>query len=112
MGLTAPEGRPLMKVVGLVVVGLLFVLPLKSQMNSESVEKKQQTPTIIVLPASKSLSPVQLEGKRTFLQRCSVCHLPGMASYSAYGPLLDGKIVASLGKAPVRDRIMHGSTGM
>lgn len=101
-----------MKFDWLIFLFLLLVMPSHSQTNGESVEKKQQTPRIVILPSNTSLTAAQLEGKKLFLQRCSVCHLPGMASYSAYGPVLGSKNVVSLGKATVRDRIMHGSAKM
>jgi mono/diheme cytochrome c family protein len=102
-----------MKLAGLISLLLfLFVVPSKNQVNDKAAEKKEQTPVIISLPSSKSLSAAQLQGKKLFLERCSVCHLPGMASYSAYGPLLDRKNVASLGEATVRDLVMQGSARM
>jgi mono/diheme cytochrome c family protein len=101
-----------MKSAGLIFMFLLFAVPSNSQTNGGSVEQKQQAPSIVILPSNKSLTPAQLEGKKLFLERCSVCHLPGMASYSAYGPVLGSKIVLSLDKATVRDRIMHGSARM
>jgi mono/diheme cytochrome c family protein len=101
-----------MKLAGLISLLLLFALPSKNQMVDKPAEDSQPPPVIIVLPSNKSLSVAQLEGKRVFLQRCSICHLPGMASYSTYGPLLDRKIVASLGEEAVRDLIVHGSARM
>ena len=101
-----------MKLAGLISLLFLLVVPSKNQVNDKAAEKKEQTPVIISLPSSKSLSAAQLQGKKLFLERCSVCHLPGMASYSAYGPLLDKKNVASLGEASVRDLIMQGSARM
>ena len=101
-----------MKLAGLISLLLLFALPSKNQVIDKSAENSQPLPTIIVLPSNKSLSAAQLEGKRVFLQRCSICHLPGMASYSTYGPLLDRKIVASLGEETVRDLIARGSARM
>ena len=102
----------MMKFGGLISILLLFALPSNGQTIDKSTENGKTPPTVIVLPSNKSLSASQLEGKRLFLQRCSVCHLPGMASYSTYGPLLDRKIIASLGEEAVRDLIVHGSVKM
>lgn len=101
-----------MRSTGLIFFLLLFLSASQEQMNGSPTDEKQSTPAIIVLPSSKTLSAAQLSGKNVFVQRCSVCHLPGMASYSTYGPLLDAQVIASRGEAAVRDQIMHGSARM
>jgi mono/diheme cytochrome c family protein len=100
------------KSTGLIFFLLLFLSAWQEQMYGGAREDKQSTPAIIVLPPSKTLSAAELSGKNIFVQRCSVCHLPGMASYSTYGPLLDAQVIASRGEAAVRDQIMRGSARM
>jgi mono/diheme cytochrome c family protein len=111
----AGKGEILAKLVGLMV--LLLPLALSSQaQNGENGEKIGAAPapvhSIVPLPPSKALSSAALAGKKLFVQRCSVCHLPALPSYSAYGPLLDRKLVASRGEAAIRERILHGSSRM
>jgi mono/diheme cytochrome c family protein len=67
---------------------------------------------VVPLPSSKTLTAAQLAGKKLFVQRCSVCHLPALPSYTAYGPLLDRELVAARGDAAVRERIVEGSPRM
>jgi len=67
---------------------------------------------IVPLPSSRTLSPAQLAGKKLFVQRCSVCHLPGNPAFNPVAPLLDGKIIASRGDAAIREKILHGSAAM
>ena len=71
-----------------------------------------QFTNIVPLPSSRTLSEVQLEGKQLFVQRCSVCHLPGNAAYHAIAPLLDGKLIAAHGDTFVRQQILRGSAKM
>jgi mono/diheme cytochrome c family protein len=66
----------------------------------------------VPLPSIKSLTSAQAAGKKLFVQRCSVCHLPALPSYTAYGPVLDGAVVADRGEEAVRLQIMHGSPRM
>src|SRR5436309_20112 len=44
---------------------------------------------IVPLPDEGSLSSTLRRGKKLFVQRCSVCHLPGLPIYDSYAPLLD-----------------------
>jgi mono/diheme cytochrome c family protein len=67
---------------------------------------------VVPLPSSRTLSSEQLAGKKLFIQRCSVCHLPGNPAYSAIAPMLDGKLLAGLGDGAVRNYILHGSAKM
>jgi len=101
-----------------------LVMPLQAQnpqaqnrqaQNSEYAEKAGTTPGsnyIVPLPSSRSLSATQLAGKKLFVQRCSVCHLPGLPTYKHYGPLLDGKLIAARGEAAEREQISNGSLRM
>jgi mono/diheme cytochrome c family protein len=67
---------------------------------------------IVPLPSIKSLTASQAAGKKLFVQRCAVCHLPALPSYTAYGPLLSGNLVMSQGDAATREQIMRGSARM
>ena len=67
---------------------------------------------IIPLPPSRALSPKLLAGKKLFVQRCSVCHLPGLPTYEAYGPLLDRGRLAPKSDEVVRRAILNGSQRM
>jgi mono/diheme cytochrome c family protein len=94
---------------------LPLALPLQSQTGGNGdngAAAPAPVRSIVPLPPSRSLSTAQLAGKKLFVQRCSVCHLPALPSYSAYGPLLDRKLVASRGEAAIRERIVHGSPRM
>jgi len=67
---------------------------------------------IVPLPSIKTLSAAQAAGKKLFVQRCSVCHLPALPSYTAYGPLLDNNIISSWGEEAINQRIQSGSVKM
>ena len=84
-----------------------FVLSLQAQNPLEVTSANN----IVPLPSSRSLSATQLAGKILFVQRCSVCHLPGPI-YKPYGPLLDGKLIAFRGEAAEREQIMQGTLRM
>ena len=94
------------------IVPLLLPSPAKNGARAEKQAAPETTRTIVPLPPSKSLSAPQLAGKKLFVQRCSVCHLPGLPSYSTYGPPLDGKLVASRGEDAVRELVLHGTARM
>ena len=70
------------------------------------------TGDVVPLPSVKSLTPSQASGKKLFVQRCSVCHLPALPSYSTYGPVLSGDLINSLGDAFVRQQLTRGTTRM
>jgi mono/diheme cytochrome c family protein len=67
---------------------------------------------VVPLPSIKNLTAEQAAGKKLFVQRCSVCHLPALPSYTAFGPLLDKDIVSSWGDDAIRQRIRAGSVKM
>jgi mono/diheme cytochrome c family protein len=97
----------------------LLLLAAFSQAQTGESAKKQEAPVaprpagdIVPLPSITSLTAAQAAGKKLFVQRCSVCHLPMLPSYTAFGPLLDGKLVALRGDAAVREQIMQGSARM
>ena len=83
--------------------------PLQSAVSKTAVRAPSD---VVPLASIKSLTPIQAAGKKLFVQRCSVCHLPALPSYSAYGPVLDGKTLADLGEQAVRGQIMRGSARM
>jgi mono/diheme cytochrome c family protein len=106
--------------VAKLAAGLMFLLlPLAVSSQAQNGENREKdgvalapVHSIVPLPPSKTLSIAELAGKKLFVQRCSVCHLPALPSYSVYGPVLDRKLVASRGEAAIRERIMHGSSRM
>jgi mono/diheme cytochrome c family protein len=67
---------------------------------------------VVPLPSIKSLTDSQAAGKKLFVQRCAVCHLPALPSYTTYGPLLPGSLVMPQGDAATREQIMRGSSRM
>jgi mono/diheme cytochrome c family protein len=106
-----------MKIIPLIFWVLLFAILSQAQTGESSKEKEAQVPArpddiVVPLPSIKSLTAAQAAGKKLFVQKCSVCHLPELPSYTAYGPLLDGKVVASRGDTAIREQIMRGSARM
>jgi mono/diheme cytochrome c family protein len=67
---------------------------------------------VVPLPSIRSLTASQAAGKKLFVQRCAVCHLPALPSYTTYGPLLSGDLMMTLGDVTARDQIMRGSARM
>jgi len=67
---------------------------------------------IVPLPSIKSLTVPQAAGKKLFVQRCSVCHLPALPSYNTYGPVLSGSVISALGDEAAREQISVGSARM
>ena len=106
-----------MNVLALIFCGLMFAGVAQAQ-TTES-PKSQSAPAstrtaadIVPLPSIKTLTTAQAAGKKLFVQRCSVCHLPALPSYTAYGPLLDSNVVADRGEDSVREQIERGSAKM
>jgi mono/diheme cytochrome c family protein len=111
------KGRALMKVI----VFLLWLLISAGQTLAQAPDAAQKddarasaqpSKDIVPLPSVKSLNPSQVSGKKLFVQRCSVCHLPALPSYSTYGPVLSGDLIISLGDTFVREQISHGTARM
>jgi mono/diheme cytochrome c family protein len=100
------------RLIGPVVLIVPLLLPLPARNSAPAEKQAAPKAALVPLPPSRSLSASQLAGKKLFVQRCSVCHLPGLPSYSTYGPPLDGKLVASRGEAAIRELILHGSARM
>src|ERR1700680_4839119 len=69
-----------------------------------------------------SLTPVQLQGKGLFKQRCSVCHTsmivgivkgePVMLTTNTYGPVLSNEILGVGLENAVREQIRRGTERM
>ena len=111
------KGNGFMDVRGLIFCVLMFAGVAQAQTAESS--KKQSAPAstrstrdIVPLPSIKTLTTAQAAGKKLFVQKCSVCHLPALPSYTAYGPLLDNNVVADRGEESVREQIERGSAKM
>src|SRR5882672_3842369 len=107
----------LMKTLVLIFYGLSFTTLTGAQTGESS--KKEETKVasrsaadVVPLPSIKSLTAAQAAGKKLFVQKCSVCHLPALPSYTAYGPLLDNNVLADRGEESVREQIERGSAKM
>ena len=106
-----------MNVLALLLCGLLFAGVAQAQTAESS--KKQRAPAstrstsdIVPLPSIRTLTTAQAAGKKLFVQKCSVCHLPALPSYTTYGPLLDNNVVADRGEESIREQIERGSAKM
>ncbi len=106
-----------MNVLALLLYGLMFAGIAQAQ-TAESSKKPsspastRSTGDIVPLPSIKTLTTAQAAGKKLYVQKCSVCHLPALPSYTAYGPLLDNNVVADRGEEAVREQIERGSAKM
>jgi mono/diheme cytochrome c family protein len=92
-----------------------FKIALRSRERKRSHGRScstRSTRDIVPLPSIKTLTTAQAAGKKLFVQKCSVCHLPALPSYTAYGPLLDNNVVADRGEDAVREQIKGGSPRM
>ena len=68
-------------------------------------------------PATATLSEVELAGKKLFLQRCSVCHLPPLnipqdPDPQPFGPKLNGYIQGTESEMRARQAIRVGTWRM
>ena len=64
-----------------------------------------------------SVSPAQRAGKKLFLQRCSVCHLPPLnvpqdPDPKPFGPLLNGSVRGAEKESRARNIILKGTARM
>ena len=103
-----PKGLRLMKLKVLTLAMLLFTGPAWAQTaemskNAEPGEPARAAGDIVPLPSIKSLTAPQAAGKKLFVQRCSVCHLPALPSYTTYGPVLSGSVISALGDEAARE---------
>jgi mono/diheme cytochrome c family protein len=106
-----------MKAAILISCGLALGALAGAQTSGPSGKETAQTAVrpnadVVPLPSIKSLTPAQANGKKLFVQRCSVCHLPALPSYTAYGPLLDKNLVEDHGEETERAQIVQGSLRM
>ena len=105
-----------MKVLTLVFCGLSFAIVTGAQTGEPSGKQAagaaRSGHDIVPLPSIKSLTAEQAAGKKLFVQRCSVCHLPALPSYTSYGPIVDGSVVAERGEDAIRRQIEQGSARM
>ena len=106
-----------MKILILALLGLSLGMLTGAQSENSLRDAESKTPArapsdVVPLASIKSLTPSQAAGKKLFVQRCSVCHLPALPSYSAYGPVLDGNMIAELGEQTVRNQLLKGSARM
>lgn len=63
--------------------------------------------------APTALSEPELAGKRTFVQRCALCHdLLGQPSATTVGPWVDRETVKARGEQVIGDQIRNGSRRM
>ena len=88
----------------LVIIILIALLPFSPAMAQQS-------------SSSASLSPAQLTGKKLFLQRCSVCHLPPLnvpqnPDPKPFGPLLNGFVRGAEKETRARNIILKGTARM
>lgn len=84
-------------------------LILVSMLASGSGAWAQQSPAGAVLSAS------ELRGKKVFMQRCSICHLPPLyrpPTVKPYGPLLDGYLRNAQAEQSARKAIREGTPRM
>jgi mono/diheme cytochrome c family protein len=72
----------------------------------------RSTSDIVPLPSIKTLTATQAAGKKLFVQKCSVCHLPALPSYTTYGPLLGNNLISEHGEEATRQQIERGSARM
>jgi mono/diheme cytochrome c family protein len=82
------------RVLAMLVPGMLLWMPLHAQTASKS-----------------SLSEAELNGKKMFQQRCSICHTPPVPGSNTYGPMLSQDLVVEKEDA-IRAFIMKGTAKM
>ena len=65
-------------------------------------------------PPSSKLSGKELAGKKLFLQRCSICHMPPLNEPDGqpYGPKLNGFVKDTATETRARETIRNGTPRM
>ena len=66
-------------------------------------------------PSGGGLSPQELAGKKVFVQRCSICHLPPLGrgtDVKPYGPILNGYMKSPEMEARAQEVIRKGGVRM
>jgi mono/diheme cytochrome c family protein len=96
----------------LLFVGHAWAQTAEMSTNGETGKPARTAGDIVPLPTIKSLTAPQAAGKKLFVQRCAVCHLPALPSYTTYGPLLSGSVISALGDEAARAQISGGSARM
>src|ERR1700719_2453463 len=97
---------------GLLFAGVAEARTAEASRKQSAPVSTRSTADIVPLPSIKTLTTAQAAGKKLFVQKCSVCHLPALPSYTAYGPLLDNNVGADRGEDAVREQIKGGSPRM
>lgn len=87
---------------------LVGVAVLVTALAGSGVLPAQQSSPVTATPASV------VAGKKLFLQRCSVCHLPplGPNPQSPFGPKLNGFVRGTAGEVRAREAIAKGTARM
>jgi mono/diheme cytochrome c family protein len=95
-----------------IMATLLFMVALSSVKLPAQASQAQLVPTG-PMPYAKSanLTPVQQDGQRLFMQRCSICHTPAVPSGRHIGPVLTKDLFAGSDNA-IRQIIMTGTDRM
>ncbi len=94
-------GIGLIPVILIIIIALAGISPVMARQSSSGT----------------SLSPAQLAGKKLFLQRCSVCHLPPLnvpqdPDPKPFGPLLNGFVRGAEKESRARNIILKGTARM
>src|SRR5262245_43767788 len=92
------------------IVFILIVLPVLTFAQSARVEVVPPGPNPYLGP-SPNLTADQQEGQRLFMQRCSICHVPGTPAGRHLGPRLTKELFAGR-EDTVRQVIMNGTDRM
>ena len=90
------RAKRLLGMIGLIVMA--GVLPSRAQQG----------------PPSSKLSGKELAGKKLFLQRCSICHMPPLNEPDGqpYGPKLNGFVKDTATETRARETIRNGTPRM
>ena len=106
------------RTVGRAIVVLSFISVTSVQVTGGShqpPQSEEEAPSgnvtvnyVFPLPPSQTLSPVELAGKKLFMQRCQTCHIPATPVADISAPYLDGKTLAAIGDAAVRKHVWEG----
>jgi mono/diheme cytochrome c family protein len=96
------------KVMGyLILIVVLSVVKLSAQGSQAQVVPTGPNPYM----KSSTLTPVQQDGQRLFMQRCSICHTPAVPSGRHIGPSLSKDLFVGSDNA-IRQIIMNGTDSM
>jgi mono/diheme cytochrome c family protein len=94
----------------LTIAGFLLAAPLYAQQSPGIVRTEYDMDKVV---ARSSFSDEQLRGRKTFVQRCAICHDPlGQPAGRTIGPWLDSARVKAKGEATLTQTISTGVRGM